>query len=457
MSERRGEFADAYYAARRAYAADRDLEHPIEATGETLRARWLEELEAIRAREAEEAACEIVLPSDAVVARALEEGAPSETVAVDACPPDAMILDVGPRTIERIATVFEGARTLIWNGPLGAFEVPPFDAATRAAAQKAAELTREGHLVSVAGGGDTVAALRQAGVVDDFSYVSTAGGAFLEWMEGKTLPGVAALDDDNHLLAGAMRVCEKTALLYALPPYAGLVAVDETTIDYLQGRPFAPKGDLWEQAVGYWRGLQSDADAAFDKVVVLKGEEIQPQVSWGTSPEMVAPVGGQVPAPESFSEPVKQKACARALQYMGLEPGQAISDIRLDRVFIGSCTNARIEDLRAAAAVVNGKKVAPTLKQALVVPGSGQVKAQAEAEGLDKIFIEAGMEWRAPSCSMCLAMNSDKLGPGEHCASTSNRNFEGRQGYGGRTHLVSPQMAAAAAIAGHFVDVRDWL
>ncbi len=210
------------------------------------------------------------------------------------------------------------------------------------------------------------------------------------------------------------------------------------------------------QAVSTWRQLRSDDDAVFDTVVELRGEDIEPQVTWGTSPEMVLPVGGVLPDPDVMDNPTERESARRALEYMGLAAGSAITDIRPDRVFIGSCTNSRIEDLRAAAAVVNGKKIAANIKQALVVPGSGEVKAQAEAEGLDKIFVEAGMEWREPGCSMCLAMNADKLGAGEHCASTSNRNFEGRQGFGGRTHLVSPAMAAAAAVAGHFVDVRKW-
>jgi 3-isopropylmalate/(R)-2-methylmalate dehydratase large subunit len=235
----------------------------------------------------------------------------------------------------------------------------------------------------------------------------------------------------------------------------GMVAVDQTTIDYVKGRPFAPTGEQWQQAETYWRTLHSDSGADFDVVVELDASSIEPQVTWGTSPEMVLPVGAKIPQAEQISDPAQREATNRALQYMGLEGGMSITDIQLDRVFIGSCTNSRIEDLRAAAAVVKGKTVANSITQALVVPGSGLVKAQAEAEGLDTIFTEAGMEWRAPSCSMCLAMNADKLGPGEHCASTSNRNFEGRQGYGGRTHLVSPAMAAAAAVAGHFVDVRE--
>ncbi len=237
----------------------------------------------------------------------------------------------------------------------------------------------------------------------------------------------------------------------------GLVAVDETTIRYLEGRPFAPRGALWERAVEAWRALASDPDAAFDREVELDVSSLEPQVTWGTSPEMVAPIGGRVPDPADEPDPVRRGAMERALAYMGLEPGTRLEAIAVDRVFIGSCTNARIEDLRAAAAVVRGRRVARTVRQALVVPGSGLVKRQAEAEGLDRIFREAGFEWREPGCSMCLAMNADRLGPGERCASTSNRNFEGRQGAGGRTHLVSPAMAAAAAIAGRFVDVRELL
>jgi 3-isopropylmalate/(R)-2-methylmalate dehydratase large subunit len=236
---------------------------------------------------------------------------------------------------------------------------------------------------------------------------------------------------------------------------AGLVAVDEKTIEYVKGRPFAPKGEAWDQAVVAWRNLVSDPDAKFDAVVELDGSEIVPQVSWGTSPEMVAPVTGKIPDPALAGNPSKQGNYEQALKYMGLTAGTPIQDIRLDRIFIGSCTNSRIEDLRAAAAVVKGRKVAANIKEALVVPGSGLVKAQAEKEGLDKIFTAAGLQWREPGCSMCLAMNADQLGVGEHCASTSNRNFEGRQGFGGRTHLVSPAMAAAAAVFGHFVDIRE--
>ncbi len=253
-------------------------------------------------------------------------------------------------------------------------------------------------------------------------------------------------------MEGRMTVCNMAIEAGAR---AGMVAVDDTTIEYVKGRPFAPTEAQWPQAVASWKELHSDSDAEFDRVVVIDGAQIRPQVTWGTSPEMVLPVDASVPDPEKEQDSTKRQGIERALSYMGLEANQPITDIKLDRVFIGSCTNSRIEDLREAAAVVKGRKVAATLKQALVVPGSGLVKAQAEAEGLDKVFVEAGLEWREPGCSMCLAMNADKLGAGEHCASTSNRNFEGRQGFGGRTHLVSPAMAAAAAIKGHFVDVRE--
>ncbi len=241
---------------------------------------------------------------------------------------------------------------------------------------------------------------------------------------------------------------------------AGMVAADDTTIAYVKDRPQAPKGAEWEQAVAYWRTLVSDPDAHFDAVVELAAEDIQPEVTWGTSPEMVVPVTGRVPDPSEAPNVVKAADWQRALEYMGLKAHTPISEIAVDKVFIGSCTNSRIEDLWAAAEVVgvlarSGRKVAASVKQALVVPGSGLVKAQAEAEGLDKVFIEAGFEWRDPGCSMCLAMNADRLESGERCASTSNRNFEGRQGQGGRTHLVSPAMAAAAAMFGHFVDVRE--
>lgn len=252
---------------------------------------------------------------------------------------------------------------------------------------------------------------------------------------------------------GRMTVCNMAIEAGAR---AGVVAVDETTIDYLKGRPYSPKEELWEQAEAAWRQLRSDDDAHFDKVIELEGGDIEPQVSWGTSPEMVAAISKSIPDPASIDNVAKRGNYQQALKYMDLEANTRIQDIKLDRVFIGSCTNSRIEDLRAAAAVVQGHKVSESIKEALVVPGSGLVKAQAEKEGLDKIFTEAGMQWREPGCSMCLAMNADQLGEGEHCASTSNRNFEGRQGFGGRTHLVSPAMAAAAAVAGHFVDVRNW-
>ncbi len=235
----------------------------------------------------------------------------------------------------------------------------------------------------------------------------------------------------------------------------GMVAVDQKTIDYVTGRPYAPKGDMLERAIENWRDLHSDADAVFDHVMTLKAEDIQPQVTWGTSPEMVVPVTGVVPDPAQETDAVKQTGMRKALEYMALQPGTPVNEIPVDRVFIGSCTNSRIEDLRDAAAVAKGRKVADSIRQAMVVPGSGLVKQQAESEGLDRIFIEAGFEWREPGCSMCLAMNADRLEPGERCASTSNRNFEGRQGAGGRTHLVSPAMAAAAAVSGHFVDARE--
>jgi 3-isopropylmalate/(R)-2-methylmalate dehydratase large subunit len=255
-------------------------------------------------------------------------------------------------------------------------------------------------------------------------------------------------------MEGRMTVCNMAIEAGAR---AGMVAVDDNTIEYFKGRPYAPTGEMWDQAEAAWRGLVSDEDADFDTVVVLQGEDIKPQVSWGTSPEMVVAIDANVPNPEKQHDAVKREGYQRALEYMGLQADMAITDINLDRVFIGSCTNSRIEDLRMAAQVAKGRKVAGSIKQAMVVPGSGLVKAQAEAEGLDKVFIEAGFEWRDPGCSMCLAMNPDKLEAGEHCASTSNRNFEGRQGFGGRTHLVSPAMAAAAAVKGHFVDVRDIL
>jgi len=236
---------------------------------------------------------------------------------------------------------------------------------------------------------------------------------------------------------------------------AGMVAVDDKTIDYVRGRPFAPSGAEWDAAVAYWKTLHSDPDARFDKVVEIDATSLKPQVSWGTSPEMVTSIDGSVPDPAKESDPVRREGIERALRYMGLAPNTPITQISIDKVFIGSCTNSRIEDLRAAANVVRGRRVAGNVKLAMVVPGSGLVKRQAEAEGLDRVFRDAGFEWREPGCSMCLGMNADRLEPGERCASTSNRNFEGRQGAGGRTHLVSPAMAAAAAIAGHFVDVRS--
>ncbi len=253
-------------------------------------------------------------------------------------------------------------------------------------------------------------------------------------------------------MEGRMTVCNMAIEAGAR---AGLVAVDDKTIEYVKGRPFAPQGVAWEQAVAHWRTLHSDEGAHFDKIVDLRAEEIRPQVTWGTSPEMVVGIDGRVPDPDRESDPTRRSGYERALTYMGLEPNTPIDAIRIDKVFIGSCTNSRIEDLREAAGVVRklGKRVAGNVKLAMVVPGSGLVKAQAEAEGLHTIFRNAGFEWREPGCSMCLAMNADKLEPGERCASTSNRNFEGRQGAGGRTHLVSPAMAAAAAIEGRFVDV----
>ena len=252
-------------------------------------------------------------------------------------------------------------------------------------------------------------------------------------------------------MEGRMTICNMAIEAGAR---AGMVAADQTTIDYIKGRPFAPHDEMWDPAVAYWRTLTSDAGAKFDKIVELDAANIMPQVTWGTSPEMVTTVDGRVPDPALEADPVKRDSMERALKYMDLRANTPITEITIDKVFIGSCTNSRIEDLRAAAHVVRGRHVANNIKLAMVVPGSGLVKQQAEREGLDKVFIAAGFEWRDPGCSMCLAMNADKLEPGERCASTSNRNFEGRQGPGSRTHLVSPQMAAAAAIAGHFVDVR---
>jgi 3-isopropylmalate/(R)-2-methylmalate dehydratase large subunit len=253
---------------------------------------------------------------------------------------------------------------------------------------------------------------------------------------------------------GRMTVCNMSIEAGAR---AGLVAVDEKTIEYVKGRPFSPRGAEWDQAVDYWSSLHSDDDAVFDRVVVIDGNAIEPQVTWGTSPEQVVGVNGRVPNPANEEELVKSEGMAKALKYMGLKAETPMTEIQIDHVFIGSCTNSRIEDLRMAADILRGKKIAASIESAIVVPGSGLVKLQAEKEGLDKVFIEAGFEWRNAGCSMCLGMNEDKLPTGKHCASTSNRNFEGRQGPGGRTHLVSPVMAAAAAVAGHFVDVREWI
>ena len=254
----------------------------------------------------------------------------------------------------------------------------------------------------------------------------------------------------NLSIEGRMTVCNMAIEAGAR---AGLIAVDQKTLDYVKGRPFAPSGDMWVRASEAWRSLVSDSNANFDRTVIIDGSEIEPQVTWGTSPEMVAPVSGSIPDPTLETDPTKKGNLEQALKYMGLKAGTEIKNIQLDYIFIGSCTNSRIEDLREAAQVVKDRKVAENIEVAMVVPGSGLVKKQAEEEGLDQIFTSAGIQWREPGCSMCLAMNSDQLGEGKHCASTSNRNFEGRQGFGGRTHLVSPAMAAAAAIHGHFVDV----
>ena len=256
----------------------------------------------------------------------------------------------------------------------------------------------------------------------------------------------------NLSMEARMTVCNMTIEAGAR---AGMIAVDDTTIDYVKGRPYTPSGDVWDRAVNEWRGLVSDDDAVFDAEIDIDAASIKPQVTWGTSPEMVDSVDAVVPNPSDIDDPVKREGLSRALEYMGLEPGAPIKSIEIDKVFIGSCTNGRIEDLRAAAKVAKGRAVAGNIKIAMVVPGSGLVKRQAEEEGLDRIFTEAGFEWREPGCSMCLAMNADKLEPKERCASTSNRNFEGRQGHGGRTHLVSPAMAAAAAVSGHFVDFTE--
>src|SRR5450830_1108425 len=275
--------------------------------------------------------------------------------------------------------------------------------------------------------------------------IGTAGGTgYALEFAGSAIRGLS--------MEGRMTLCNMAIEAGAR---AGMVAADQTTFDYIKGRPFAPKADQWEAALTYWRTLHSDEGAKFDAVVNLDAATILPQVTWGTSPEMVVDINGTVPDPKNAPTEVQRHDWERALKYMGLQANTLISDIAIDKVFIGSCTNSRIEDLRAAASIAKGKHVAPNVKLALVVPGSGLVKSQAEAEGLDKIFTDAGFEWREPGCSMCLAMNADRLEPGERCASTSNRNFEGRQGQGGRTHLVSPEMAAAAAVAGHFVDIRQ--
>ena len=275
--------------------------------------------------------------------------------------------------------------------------------------------------------------------------IGTAGGTghVIEFA-GEAIRGLS--------MEGRMTVCNMSIEAGAR---AGMIAPDETTFDYIRSRPRAPKGEMLEKAIAYWKTLKSDEGAHYDTVVTLDASELVPSVTWGSSPEDVVPVTGVVPNPEDIADETKRASKMRALEYMGLKAGTKMTDIKIDRVFIGSCTNGRIEDMRAAAAMVKGKKVSPTVS-AMVVPGSGLVKEQAEKEGLDKIFKEAGFDWREPGCSMCLAMNDDRLEPGERCASTSNRNFESRQGYKGRTHLVSPAMAAAAAIAGHFVDVRDW-
>jgi 3-isopropylmalate/(R)-2-methylmalate dehydratase large subunit len=276
--------------------------------------------------------------------------------------------------------------------------------------------------------------------------IGTAGGTgYAIEFAGSTLRAMS--------MEGRMTVCNMAIEAGAR---AGMIGVDDATVEYLRGRPYAPKGRDWDHAVAYWRTLVSDANARFDREVTLDAREIRPQVTWGTSPEMVVAVDDVVPDPEREKDSTRREGMERALTYMGLKPRTRITDIKLDKVFIGSCTNSRIEDLRVAAAVVKGRRVASHIRAAMVVPGSGIVKAQAEKEGLDKIFRDAGFQWREPGCSMCLGMNPDRLDAGERCASTSNRNFEGRQGVGGRTHLVSPPMAAAAAIAGHFVDIRSW-
>jgi 3-isopropylmalate/(R)-2-methylmalate dehydratase large subunit len=282
-------------------------------------------------------------------------------------------------------------------------------------------------------------------VLHIIGVIGTAGGTgcTIEFA-GEAITGLS--------MEGRMTVCNMTIEAGAR---AGLIACDQTTLDYIAGRPFAPSGELWDQAVAFWGDLHSDDDAIFDREVVIDAADIAPQVTWGTSPEMVCSINQRIPDPADEVDTIKAGGMRAALDYMGLKANTSFDQVRVDKVFIGSCTNSRIEDLRAAAGVVKGRKLAANIKLALVVPGSGLVKQQAEREGLDRIFIEAGFEWREPGCSMCLGMNADRLNPGERCASTSNRNFEGRQGAGGRTHLVSPAMAAAAAVKGHFVDVRE--
>ncbi|KQW43785.1 MULTISPECIES: 3-isopropylmalate dehydratase large subunit [unclassified Roseateles] len=323
---------------------------------------------------------------------------------------------------------------------IGTSEVEHVLATQTLSAKKAKNLLVkvEGQLPKGVGAKDIVLAI--------IGKIGTAGG------NGYTIEFAGAAIRSLSM-EGRMTVCNMAIEAGAR---AGLIGVDDTTINYVKGRPFSPNGVEWDQAVAYWRTLHTDAGAHFDKIVELDAAQIRPQVTWGTSPEMVLSVDDRVPDPDKEKDAVKRGAIERALTYMALEPNKAISDIHVDKVFIGSCTNSRIEDMREAAAVVKrvGGRLAKNIKLALVVPGSGLVKAQAEAEGLDQVFKAAGFEWREPGCSMCLAMNADRLEPGERCASTSNRNFEGRQGAGGRTHLVSPAMAAAAAMAGHFVDVR---
>ncbi|MDO2948462.1 3-isopropylmalate dehydratase large subunit [Aeromonas simiae] len=300
---------------------------------------------------------------------------------------------------------------------------------------KTMRITVRGHLAEGISAKDVVLAI--------IGKVGHAGGTgYVVEFAGEAIEGLT--------MEGRMTVCNMAIELGAK---AGMIAPDQTTIDYIRGKEFAPKGEALEQAIAYWQTLKSDADAKFDAEVVLNAADIAPQVTWGTNPGQVIDVNAPIPSPDSFDDLIEQQSARKALEYMGLSAGQKLTEVAIDKVFIGSCTNSRIEDLRAAAAIARGRKVAAGV-QALVVPGSEQVKAQAEAEGLDKIFIEAGFEWRLPGCSMCLAMNNDRLQPGERCASTSNRNFEGRQGRAGRTHLVSPAMAAAAAVTGHFTDIR---